>query len=201
MGHHGWQGSPPRTEALARERIIGAATRCLDRAGVVKTTLSDIATEAGVTRQTVYRYFQSLGDLLQSVAEAGASDFIERMRLHLEPQQTPVEVVVEAIVFCLQELPHEPRIGILLDADAEDLFGSGITSSTGFDLGAQFLRSLPVGWEANGVSDDDLEGLAELMLRLIGSMMQHPPTTPRSPDELRVFLRRWLASALITSDA
>lgn len=197
MGHHGWQGDPPRTEPLARERIISAANRCIDRAGVAKTTLSDVAAEAGVSRQTVYRYFPSLGDLLNAVAETGAADFVERMRSHLAMWVTPVEAAIEAIVFCLQELPQEPRIGILLQADDHDLFGRGITSSTGFDLGAQFLRSLPVHWEANGIHDDDLDGLAELMLRLIGSFMQNPPTTPRSPDDVRAFLRRWLGAALV----
>ncbi len=196
MGHHGWQGDPPPTEALARERLINAATRCVDRSGVVKTTLSDIATEAGVTRQTVYRYFPSLGDLLRAVAEAGAVDFIERMRLQLAPFEAPADVVVEAIIFCLEELPHEPRIGMLLQAEAEDLFGSGITSTTGFDLATRFLQTLPASWEDNGIHDSDLADLAELMLRLIGSMLQHPPATPRSPDDLRAFLRRWLAAAL-----
>lgn len=196
MGHHGWQGDPPPTEALARERIINAATRCIDRAGVAKTTLSDIATAAGVTRQTVYRYYQNLGELLHAVAEAGAVNFIERMQVHLAPYKAPVDVVIEAIVFCLQELPQEPRIGILLQTEDAELFGRGITSSTGFNLGAQFLQSLPVAWETNGIHDGDLEGLAEIMLRLIGSLMQHPPGTPRSPDDVRAFLRRWLGAAL-----
>lgn len=196
MGHHGWRGDPPRTEPLARERLMGAAHRCLDRAGVEKTTLSDVAAEAGVSRQTVYRYFLSLGDLLNAVAEAGAAAFVERMQAHLAKHDTAVEAVIEAIMFCLEELPNEPRVGVLLRAEDPDLFGRGITSSTGFDLGATLLRSLPVDWEANGIHGDDLAGLAELMLRLIGSFMQHPPTTPRSSEDLRVFLRRWLGPAL-----
>lgn len=196
MGHHGWQGDPPPTETLARDRIIRAATRCIDRAGVAKTTLSDIAAEAGVTRQTVYRYYPSLGELLHAVAEAGAVAFIEKMRIHLRPHKAPVDVVIEAIAFCLQELPHEPRIGILLQAEDEDLFGRGITSSTGFDMGTRFLQSLPADWAENGIHDGDLEGLAELMLRLIGSLMQHPPATPRSAEDIRAFLGRWLGAAL-----
>ncbi len=196
MGNHGWQGDPPRTEALARERIIAAANQCIDRVGVEKTTLSDVAAAAGVTRQTVYRYFPSLGDLFNAVAETGAAAFIERMRRHLATTKLPVDAVIEAIVFCTEELPHEPRIGILLQVDDRALFGRGITSATGFDLGARFLRSLQVDWAAAGISDDDLSGLAELMLRLIGSFTQNPPATPRSPDDLRAFLRRWLGADL-----
>lgn len=197
MGHHGWQGDPPRTEALARERIIAATTRCIERTGVPKTTLSNVADEVGVTRQTVYRYFPSLADLLNAVAETGAADFIERMQDHLASARTPLDVVVEATVFAVLEIPREPRIGLLLEADDHDLFGRGVTSPIGFDLGARVLRHVPVDWDAAGIHDDaDLAALAELMMRLMVSFLQHPPATPRSTDELRAFVRRWLGPAL-----
>ena len=208
MGHHGWNGDPPPTEALARERLVAAATRCIDRTGVAKTTLSDVAAEVGVTRQTVYRYFAGMGELHQAVAASGAADFIAAMRSHVTPFTEPVDVVIEAIVFCLDELPLQPRISVLLHGDDEGLFGRGITSATGSSLGAEFLRDLPVSWSSAGIDEhgpddpdglgelDGLDGLAELMLRLIGSLLQHPPATPRSPDELRAFLRRWIGPAL-----
>lgn len=195
MGHHGWRGEPPATEASARARILEAARRCVDRSGVAKTTLSDVATDLGITRQTVYRYFPSLADLLQAVAEAGAEDFVARMRRHLVPSQAPSDVLVEAIVFCVQQLPREPSIGLLLQAEG-DLFGRGITSPTGFTLGAEFLSSLAVDWRTSGLREADLPGLAELMLRLIGSFLQHPSSTSRSEEDLRVFLRRWVAGTL-----
>ncbi len=197
MGHHGWQGDPPRTEALARERIIAATTRCIERRGLPKTTLSDVADEVGVTRQTVYRYFPSLAELLSAVAETGAASFVERMQEHLASARTPIDVVVEATVFAVQEIPREPRIGLLLEADDQDLFGRGVTSPMGFDLGAGVLRHVPVDWEAAGIHDDaELAALAELMMRLMVSFLQHPPATPRSTDELRAFVRRWLGPAL-----
>ncbi len=196
MGYHGWKGDPPRTEELARQRIIAAATRCIERMGVPKTTLSNVAEEVGVTRQTVYRYFPSLAELLSAVAETGTADFIERMQAHLASAPTPIDAVVESFVFTMDEIPREPRIGLLLEADEQDLFGRGVTSSTAFDLGARVLRSIPVDWQAIDIHADDFEGLAEIMMRLMVSFLQHPPATPRSPDELRGFIRRWLGPAL-----
>ncbi len=196
MGHHGWQGDPPRTEALARERIVVGATRCIERMGVARTTLSSVAAEVGVTRQTVYRYFPSLSELLSAVAETGAADFMARMQRHLGSALTPLEAVTESIAFALREIPRDPRIGLLLESDDHDLFGRGVTSSAAFDLGAQMLRSLPVDWEAVGVGEDDFEGLAELTMRLMVSFLQHPPTTPRSPEDLRGYVHRWLGPAL-----
>ncbi|MGH3474563.1 MAG: TetR/AcrR family transcriptional regulator, partial [Aeromicrobium sp.] len=70
MGHHGWQGNPPRTEDEARQRIIAATTSCVERLGSTKTTVSEVAAELGVTRQTVYRYYPSHAELLGAVAQA-----------------------------------------------------------------------------------------------------------------------------------
>src|SRR3954454_5598888 len=39
------------------ERVADAALRCVGRWGVAKTTLDDIAREAGCSRATVYRLF------------------------------------------------------------------------------------------------------------------------------------------------
>jgi len=189
MGHHGWNGDPPPTEELARERLVAAAAECIDRVGAVKTTLSDVAAEAGVTRQTVYRYFGGLGDLLHAVAATGATAFVARMRAHVAPTRTPSDALAEAVVFCVRELPREPRIGALLEAD-DDLFGRGVTSAAGALLGAAFLRDLDVNWAAAGVADDELEALAELTLRLVGSFMQYPPSRPRDDDQLRASVRR-----------
>ena len=150
----------------------------------------------GVTRQTVYRYFPSLADLLYAVAETGAADFIDRMQRHLATVRTPVDAVTESIVFALQELPRDPRIGLLLQADDQTLVGRGVTTSTAFDLGTRVLQSTPVDWEAIGVRDEDFAGLAELTMRLMVSFLQHPSVPPRSPDELRTFVRRWLQPAL-----
>ncbi|HYP95908.1 MAG TPA: helix-turn-helix domain-containing protein, partial [Mycobacterium sp.] len=48
----------------ARERILAAAERCIDRHGIRKTTMDDVASEVGLSRPSVYRYFADRDDLL-----------------------------------------------------------------------------------------------------------------------------------------
>lgn len=43
--------------AEVREAILAAALTCFGRRGLAKTSLEDVAREAGVSRATVYRYF------------------------------------------------------------------------------------------------------------------------------------------------
>lgn len=196
MGHHGWQGNPPRTEVEARQRIVAAAATCLEQFGPAKTTLSDVASELGVTRQTVYRYYANLAELLGAVAQAGLADFVDRMQQHLARCATPAEAAIESIVFAVQAIPEERHIGALFQAGETDVFSRDVTSSMAVALGASILRQVPVDWSEIGVADDELEGLAEILMRLFVSFLQYPADPPRSEDELRALVRRWLGPAL-----
>lgn len=196
MGHHGWQGSPPGTEDEARRRIVEAATACVDRVGAAKTNLSDVAAELGVTRQTVYRYFPRLADILRAVALAGVEEFAERMERHLAAFGSAEEAAVESVVFAVRAVPGDPRLGLLLQADETDFFTVEVTSPLAFSLGARILRNLPVDWPAAGVAtDEDLEGLAEILMRLFISFL-HYPTPGLTDDRLRALVRRWIGPAL-----
>ncbi|AGM06497.1 TetR/AcrR family transcriptional regulator [Amycolatopsis keratiniphila] len=197
MGHHGWRGNPPGTEREARRRIVEAATACIDRVGLAKTSLSDVAAEAGVTRQTVYRYFPSLADILSAVALDRVEEFAGRMERHLATFADPAEVAVESVVFGVRAVPDEPYLGLLLKAGEADVFTVAVTSAQSFTLGARILRNVPVDWAAVGVTtDEDFEGLAEMLMRLFLSFLQYPSTPAHTDERLRSMVRRWIGPAL-----
>ena len=196
MGHHGWQGNPPRTEDEARQRILAATRSSVEKLGSAKMTVSTVAAELGVTRQTVYRYYPSHADLLGAVAQAGLDDFAERMVKHLSTFTTPADVAIEAIVYAVEMIPQEPSIGLLFQAGETEVFGRDVTSTASYSIGADILRRVPVDWSDIGVDDQELEGLAEILMRLFGSLLQYPGDRPSSPDEIRLLARRWLGPAL-----
>jgi AcrR family transcriptional regulator len=197
MGYHGWQGNPPGTEDEARRRIVKAAMACVDSVGLAKTSMSVVAAEAGVTRQTVYRYFPRLADILSAVALAGVEDFAARMARHLASFGSPAEVAVESVVFGVLEVPREPYLGLLLQAGESDFFTVAVTSPESFALGARILRDVPVDWTGAGIAtDDELQGLAEILMRLFLSFLQHPSTPALTADQLRALVRRWIGPAL-----
>ena len=198
MGHHGWQGNPPRTEDEARRRIVAATTSCVEKFGSTRTSVSNVAAELGVTRQTVYRYYPSHAELLGAVAQAGLDDFVDRMVTHLSAFATPADVAIESIVYAVQAIPREPRIGLLFQAGETEIFSRDVTSSMAFSVGADILRRIPVDWTEIGVQDEELEGLAEILMRLFASFLQNPGDPPASADDVRVLTRRWLGPALRT---
>ena len=50
-----------------REQILAAATRAFARAGFAATSLDDVAAEAGISRDNLYRHFESKADLYRAV--------------------------------------------------------------------------------------------------------------------------------------
>ena len=197
MRTRGWNGDLPRDEDDARKRIVDAATRCVDRLGPTKVNIAAVATELGITRQTVYRYFPGLPDLLAAVAEAGTEQFLARMEAHLAHVTSADEAVAESIVFSLNAIPTEPYIGLLIQAGENEVFSRGVTSSQAMSYGAQMLGRMPVDWDSIGVRGGDLESLAEIIMRLMVSFLEYPADPPRSDDEVRTLVRRWLGPALV----
>ncbi|MBF4162467.1 TetR/AcrR family transcriptional regulator [Nocardioides acrostichi] len=194
MRTRGWQGDLPRDEAEARERIVAATRRCVERHGAAKTTLADVANELGVTRQTVYRYFSSIADLLVAVGESGAEQFLDRLTAHVADIREPGEALVEAIAHTIEHIAEEPHIGLLLQTGETELFSRRATSSTAMDFGLAVLHRFPIEWSYDEI---EMTGLVEFMLRTFLSLLEHPSDPPRDGEELRAYLRRWVAPALL----
>jgi AcrR family transcriptional regulator len=54
------------TDTSTRQRILAATAEVLGRNGKTKLSLSDVATQAGVSRPTLYRWFASKDELLSA---------------------------------------------------------------------------------------------------------------------------------------
>ncbi|MEP9394960.1 TetR/AcrR family transcriptional regulator [Gordonia sp. VNK1] len=199
MRTRGWQGDLPQNSDEARSRILDAAIRCVNRYGAQKTTLADVAGELGVTRQTVYRYFPTVNDVLAAVAAAGAEDFLDRMATNLGHVTTPQDAITETIMYCLRVLPDEPAIGLLVRAGETEFFTREATTANAIALGASMLRRLSVDWEGAGYDEAAMAGLAELVMRIWLSFLQYPTHPARTDDELRDFLRTWVCPLTFTS--
>ncbi|HKT06208.1 MAG TPA: TetR/AcrR family transcriptional regulator [Rugosimonospora sp.] len=197
MRRHGWAGSPPHSDTEARERIVDAAMRCVDRYGPHKTGLSDVASELGVTRQTVYRYFANTEELLTAVAAAGAEDYLDRLAVHVGQITEPDECIVEAIAYTLEHVPTERHLGLLLATGRSEVFARRLTSPEAFAFTRMMLTRTAVRWDALGYDDAELDSLVEFTLRIVQSLVIDPGPRSDDPERLRDFLRRWVAPGIV----
>ncbi len=101
-----------------RERqILNAATQAFLRYGVKRTSMGDIAEEAGVARQTLYNFYSSKDDILRGSIRM----FGEDARAEIEAGLAARHTVAEQIRTILAEMVVKPFIFLHSSPNAQDL--------------------------------------------------------------------------------
>lgn len=194
MRRHGWAGDIPVDDDEAVRRIVAAARESIDARGTV--SVSEVASELGVTRQTVYRYFPTLDALLTGTALSAVDGFLDRLADDLAPITDPTTAVVEGIAYTLERLPHDRYLGLVMQPGRASAFAAGVTSEVAISFGRSILERFNVDWAECGFTGRHLDELVEFMLRTLQSFILDPGGPGRHGDELRGFLHRWVAPAV-----
>jgi AcrR family transcriptional regulator len=82
--------------------VIDAALTCIARVGLAKTTLDDVAKEAGCARATVYRLFAGKQQLLAALVDREA----QRVGAQLVAQACGTETLADAVVDVITRSAH-----------------------------------------------------------------------------------------------
>ena len=197
MGRKGWGGSPPADDAEARKRIIDATLRTIERRGAAQTTLSDVADGLGITRRTVYRYFDNIEELFVAAADVALGGFVARIE-SITADLGVTEQLIEVVAHIIERLPDEPQLTLLLAHDRTNLFSRRMLLPAVIARCRLILQHTHIDWPSLGYDDKDIDELVEFLLRIIQSMVIAPPEPPRSGAELRAYLRRWIGPAVST---
>ncbi|WP_067699498.1 TetR/AcrR family transcriptional regulator [Nocardia jejuensis] len=191
----GWGGSPPDTDEEASRRIVAAAVDLIARTGA-EISIADVAESLGVIRQTVYRYFPSADALIRASATASVAGFLDRLTAQVAGLEDPVEAMTEAVVFTLAEVRRTPHLGIVLSTTNSSAHPEGMTSDEAQIFGMTMIHRFDVDWPRYGYDEAALEDLVEYTLRTMQSFFVSPGDPPRSDDELRRYLRRWMGPGI-----
>src|ERR1700722_1383482 len=92
----------------ARERILAAAERCIDRHGIRKTTMDDVAGEVGLSRPSVYRYFADRDDLLIELITRHARALLGRARKSISRQSSLPDQLVQIVLYTAEHGRRDP---------------------------------------------------------------------------------------------
>ncbi len=121
----------------ARERILAAAERCIDRHGIRKTTMDDIACEVGLSRPSVYRYFADRDDLLIELFTRHGRALLDRAHKTISRQTSLPNQIVESLLYIADHARHDPLTRYLIDPDGTSLGRRMIASGTSEMLRAE----------------------------------------------------------------
>lgn len=198
MGRKGWGGRPPADDQEARKRIVDAAIRSMERRGPQGTSLSVIAGDLGITRPTVYRYFDTIDELVTAAGDVALGGWTARIADLTSGLDDPVDLLVEAVAYLVERLPQEPLLMTLLETDRTRLLSQQMVMGESIARSRVLLQHTGIDWEALGYRGTDFDDLVEYLLRIIQSMVLIPPQPPRTGTELRAMLRHWIGPVVMT---
>ena len=196
-----WRNDTPATLEEARDRLIDAAEACFSRFGVSKTTLEDIAAQAGVSRATVYRYFDGGRDeIILGVVLREAGVFMNALQRRVQRERQLADAIVEGILYTIASVRKNEHLALLFAPEVAGQTTSIAGASTAlFELTTDFLR--PIFEEARlegqlreGVVAEDA---AEFVLRMILSLLSVDGPRRRSDAKQRQFLHTFCAGAIV----
>lgn len=107
--------------AETRERIVEAAFAAVERFGLSRFTMDDVARTAGVSRQSVYRYFDSKDSLIVALVFREEEAFIEGVRDAHSRHPDLEDAMREAVLFCLRTAREHPLLDRLLESEPDAL--------------------------------------------------------------------------------
>ena len=186
-----------------RERLLAAAERCIERHGIRKTTMDDVASEVGLSRPSVYRYFADRDDLLVELITRHSRALINRAHKVIARQSSLPDQIVEGILYIAEHARQDPLTRHVIDPDASNVGRRMSTSGTSEMLRAELYDPYLDAAVANNELPRGLSR-AEIHLWLggLGTMLMRGLEDGEADvKRYRSMLRRFVAPALASSQA
>jgi AcrR family transcriptional regulator len=191
--------APPEVDSRLEEsidaRAIEATLACIARHGLTKTTIDDIAREAGCSRATLYRYFGSRQDLVAAAVRNEIARVVGLARAAAASAATLEDAVVGVLTVAEHELGEHPALRFVAEVEPELLL-----PYLTFARGDDFLRAAADALTPCFVRfvGDDATRAAEWVAR-IGLTLWLSPSAPvalSDPRALRDYVRAFVLPAV-----
>ncbi|MEY2472824.1 MAG: hypothetical protein QOK28_2153 [Actinomycetota bacterium] len=128
---------------MSTERLLQATFACVARYGIAKTTVEDVAREAGVSRATVYRQFPGGKDqLIGDTIRWETARFFAELALAIEHAPDFETTLEEAIVFARGALKQHAVFQKVLETEPDLLLPRmSVDDSLVRAMVAQFVKT------------------------------------------------------------
>jgi AcrR family transcriptional regulator len=179
-------------------RVLTATIACLGRWGMAKTTLDDIAREAGCSRATVYRLFPGGKETVVTAATAAEVErLVDRLAADVTAAASLEDAVVAGITGASRAIRDHAALQYLLLHEPEQVLPHLAFGRFDVVLAAAGARVAP--WLETHVGAEAAPRAAEWLVRLVVSYSLAPSTSfdlAAEPDARR-FTRTFIVPGLL----
>ena len=170
---------PAELNVRTRERILDGAMAAIARHGLSKLGRSDVSVSAGVSRGTLYRYFPSREELLQSLAAFETRRFQQRTEAALAAVPAGAPRLEAALQLVTRYVAEHPAIRRVIETEPAFVLGylraefPTLRAATGAFLAPLLAQTDPV---RQGLAST--EQLVDWMTRVMISAVLFPDPNP-----------------------
>ena len=195
---------PGKADATA-DQVLDAALALFIESGLRRTTMDDVAQQAGIGRATLYRRFGDKDQLVQAVILRECQQQLALIEQHLKGIGSVVDALLEAFVLAVTRAQGHPLLTRLLRSEPETILPylttelPEVTSFSRLYLAGQISKL-----QKNGlIAAKPAEQMAELLLRLFQSLVLSPAGVVDPADEhsVRSFANLFLRPLLTPEQA
>jgi AcrR family transcriptional regulator len=181
-------------------RMVAAALRCVARWGFAKTTVDDIAREAGVSRATAYRVFPGGRDrLVETVVHHEIGRLFHEAETEVAAVASLEDLLCTGIALAMRMLTEHEALNYLLAHEPEAVLPHFAFHR--LDALLAYAAELSRPHLARFLADDEVRPAAELVARIVLSYSLNPSdrVNPRDPDSIRRLVQTYLLPAVTSA--
>jgi AcrR family transcriptional regulator len=181
------------------QRLLDAAVESATIHGITKLSMGDVARRAGLSRQTLYRYFPSKDALISAVVGSETTALIEQVVVAAVRVDDPRASLSAALETAFRLLRDHPLLDRLLRTEPESLLPLLTTEGSPAMVRVRSVVELLVAERSPaGVGDDPvaLRRFADVLTRLIISYAISAPDDP--PEVVAHYLSMFLIPDVVT---
>ncbi|MGH3495220.1 MAG: TetR/AcrR family transcriptional regulator, partial [Sciscionella sp.] len=109
--------------SMSQPRLVDAALECFLDLGIAKTSLTDVASRAGISRATTYRVFGDKDGLVTTVVQAEVGRFMTALDDTVDWSAPLATALEHAVEFTLRYLHSHELLQRVLSREPEQLTG------------------------------------------------------------------------------
>ncbi|MBN8848618.1 MULTISPECIES: TetR/AcrR family transcriptional regulator [unclassified Sphingomonas] len=187
--------------AAARERIAASSRNCFERYGVRKTTIDDIASDAGISRGSVYRYFANKEDILRYVSAGEITRVNREIRSRLPRVENYQELLTESLLLATVVGRDNKYVRMFVESIEYTAKSADPSTQEYVETSAVWAPLIESAMKKGEFADDLSRGDIASWLILSEALLFTKADSPNvTEDELRRFIRRFVVMPLFNKD-
>jgi AcrR family transcriptional regulator len=183
------------------QRIIAAAYACFERYGIAKTSLEDIASQANISRATIYKYFGGKEDIVEYITIEQSKKINAEVRSKITRDGSFAKNLTHILLLIVQAASKNVYVRRIVEANtvSADAVPPSAVHSMQLQWWGRFLqRAADEGELASDLSLDEVVSWIRLAQTLLLVKMD---AAEFSDTELRRFINRFIVRPLLSKGA